>query len=176
MVLYILIKHLLSADTGASTSNTRRIRRTTRSMKNHPSGINPTNTWVNLYLQLMPDDTTLNSGCTQEKSDAHGGLPPKRISVGLFSCVEKVLRGTPEAEWGDKNIVTRPLCHHGTICRVKGKSGEQFFGCEAKDRSCGYFEWINPPNEDPTSEKKVVTSEQTGKEETHDLGIKVTDS
>ena len=54
-------------------------------------------TGVNLYnLKLMPDDTTLNSGCTQEKSNTNGGLPTKRILVVLFSCAEKVLKGTPE--------------------------------------------------------------------------------
>ena len=103
----------------------------------------------------------------------------KGYRSAFFVCekgTERDPRGCGYFEWGDKNIDTIPLCHHGTICRVKGKPGEQFFGCEAKDRSCGYFEWIDPPNEDPTSEKKVVTSEQRGKEETHDLVIKVTDS
>ena len=87
----------------------------------------------------------------------------KDIGRPFFVCekgTERNPRGCGYFEWGDKNIVPRPLCHHGTICSVKGKPGEQFFGCGGKDCKCDYFEWITPPNEDPTSEKKVVTSEQ----------------
>ena len=107
----------------------------------------------------------------------------KDIGRPFFVCekgTERDPQGCGYFEWGDKNIVTRPLCHHGKICRVDGeRAGRPFFGCGAKDCRCGYLEWIDPPNEDPTSEKKVekvVTSEQRGKEETHDLVIKVTDS
>ena len=45
----------------------------------------------------MPNDAMLNSGCTRERSDTDGGVPTKRILVGLFSRVEKMMKGTPEA-------------------------------------------------------------------------------
>ena len=69
----------------------------------HQSGITPTNAWAVMYLLLMPNDTTLNSGCTRERSETYGGGPTKRISVAkrisvdLFSRVEKMVRGTFEA-------------------------------------------------------------------------------
>ena len=118
-----------------------------------------------MYLLLMPNDTTLNSGCTRERSETYGGGPTKRISVAkrisvdlFFTCGKngkRNLRGCGYFEWGDRNIVTRPLCHHGTICRVDGKPGERpFFGCTRKDDGCGYFEWGDPPNEDPASKKR----------------------
>ena len=44
----------------------------------------------------MSNDTTQNSGCTRERSDTHGEVPTKRILVGLFSRVEKMMKGTPE--------------------------------------------------------------------------------
>ena len=69
------------------------------------------------------------------------------IGRPFFVCgksTERNPRGCGYFEWGDKNIAPRPLCHHGTICSVKGKPGEQFFGCKTKDRTCNYFEWIAP--------------------------------
>ena len=80
------------------------------------------------------------------------------IGRPFFVCgngTDRNPRGCGYFEWGDKNIVTKPLCHHGKICRVDGKSGERsFFGCTAKDNSCGYLEWGDPPNEDPASRKR----------------------
>ena len=72
----------------------------------------------------------------------------KDIERPFFVCgngTERDPRGCGYFEWGDKNIDTIPLCHHGSICRrVKGKYGVQFFGCKAKDQSCHYFELIAP--------------------------------
>ena len=83
----------------------------------------------------------------------------KDIGRPFFTCgngTNRNPRGCGYFEWGDKNIVTRPLCHHGTICRVNGKSGKRpFFGCTKRDNSCGYFEWGDPPNEDSASKKKI---------------------
>ena len=80
------------------------------------------------------------------------------IGRPFFTCgngTDRNPRGCGYFEWGDRNIVTRPLCHHGTICRVDGKSGERpFFGCTKRDNSCSYLEWGDPPNEDPASKKR----------------------
>ena len=89
----------------------------------------------------------------------------KDIGRPFFVCgngTDRDPQGCGYFEWGDKTIAPMPLCHHGKICRrVKDKYGDvQFFGCTAKDQSCGYLEWITPPNEGSTSEKKVVTPEQ----------------
>ena len=47
--------------------------------------------------------------------------------------------------WGDKTIDTKPLCHHGKPCRVDGKDGVRFFGCNQRcDERCAYFEVITP--------------------------------
>ena len=68
---------------------------------------------------------------------------------------ERNPRGCGYFEWGDKNIVTRPLCEHGMICRVDGRPGEwPFFGCKKKLHPCSYFEWGDPPNEDPLQKKE----------------------
>ena len=78
----------------------------------------------------------------------------KNIGRPLFTCGNKNWRhprGCAYLEWGDKNIVTRPVCKHGMVCKVKGKPGLQFFGCTSKDHPCGYFEWVR---EDTTGEKK----------------------
>ena len=67
------------------------------------------------------------------------------IGRPFFVCgkgTERNPRGCGYFEWGDKIIAPRPLCYHGRLCSVKGKPGEQFFGCKRKDRSCHYFEWI----------------------------------
>ena len=80
------------------------------------------------------------------------------IGRPFFVCgngTERDPEGCGYFEWGDKNIVTMPLCYHGSICRVKGKAGERsILGCAAKDCPCNYFEWGTPPNEDPASKKR----------------------
>ena len=54
-------------------------------------------------------------------------------------------KGCGYFEWGDKIIDTKPLCHHGKVCRiVDGKDGGRFFGCNVEDQSCKYFERITP--------------------------------
>ena len=71
----------------------------------------------------------------------------KDIGRPFFVCgngTERDPRGCAYFEWGDKNIDTMPLCHHGSLCRVNGKDGVRFFGCKAKDHSCRYFELITP--------------------------------
>ena len=82
----------------------------------------------------------------------------KDIGRPFFTCgknVERNPRGCAYFEWGDKNIVTKPLCYHGSICKVKGKAGERpILGCTRKDYPCNYFEWGDPPNEDPASKKR----------------------
>ena len=74
------------------------------------------------------------------------------IGRPFFVCgkgTERNPRGCGYFKWGDKTIAPRPLCHHGTICRVDGKPGERpFFRCTKREGSCGYFEWVDPPNED----------------------------
>ena len=77
----------------------------------------------------------------------------KNIGRPFFTCGNKNWRhprGCAYFEWGDKNIVTRPICKHGMMCKVKGKPGLQFFGCTKKDHPCAYFEWVR---EDTTGEK-----------------------
>ena len=89
----------------------------------------------------------------------------KDIGRPFFVCgngTKRNPRGCGYFEWGDKIIAPRPLCHHGALCSVKGKPGEQFFGCPRKDTSCGYFEWITKTQ--PGIERKgsgVQYSEQT---------------
>ena len=60
-------------------------------------------------------------------------------------------------KWGDKKIITKPLCHHGMICTVNGKCGDRsYFGCPKRNDGlgCGYFEWADPPNEGPAQKKR----------------------
>ena len=109
---------------------------------------------------MIPSDTTPNSGCSQEQSHTCGGLLTKRISVDLFSRVEKSderdPRGCGYFEWGDKNIVTKPICDHGVPCmlRDKTKIDRPYYICRKKIGSCSYFEWGDPPNEDPLQKKE----------------------
>ena len=92
----------------------------------------------------------------------------ENIGRPFFACGNGTDRnpwGCGYFEWGDKNIITKPLCHHGTICRVDDKPGRgSFFLCTKKVDDCDYFKRADP-SEDPTSKKKkknekAVTSEQ----------------
>ena len=68
----------------------------------------------------------------------------KNIGRPFFTCGkndERNPRGCGYFEWGDKNIVTRPICKHGMVCRVKGREWP-FFGCTKKDHPCSYFVWV----------------------------------
>ena len=94
------------------------------------------------------------------------------IGRPFFTCGkndERDPRGCGYFEWGDKNIVTRPLCEHGMMCRVKGRPGERpFFGCTKKLHPCSYFEWGDPPNEDPLQKRRLERLSRLSKEERND--------
>ena len=54
----------------------------------------------------------------------------KDIGRPFFTCgngTDRNPRGCGYFEWGDKSIVTRPLCDHGKPCRVDGRPGERPF-------------------------------------------------
>ena len=69
---------------------------------------------------------------------------------------ERDPRGCGYFAWGDKNIVTIPLCDHGVPCKIRDKtqSPRPYFICKKKIGSCGYFEWGDLPNEDPLQIKR----------------------
>ena len=69
---------------------------------------------------------------------------------------ERDPRGCGYFAWGDKNIVTTPLCDHGVPCKIRDKtqSPRPYFICRKKIGSCDYFEWGDLPNEDPLQIKR----------------------
>ena len=69
------------------------------------------------------------------------------IGRPVFTCGkndERDPRGCGYSEWGDKNIVTLPICEHGMVCKVVNNpdAGRPFFVCNQKENDrCSYFEW-----------------------------------
>ena len=54
------------------------------------------------------------------------------IGRPFFMCGNSTDRnpwGCGYFEWGDKNIVTKPICHHGMTCKVVGTPGRGSFFC-----------------------------------------------
>ena len=95
-----------------------------------------------------------------------GDFKEENIGRPFFACEkcnERNPKGCGYFEWGDRNIITKPICHHGTLCRVGDKPGQgSFFWCTKEVDGCDYFKRADP-SEDPTSKKKIgkaVTSEQ----------------
>ena len=87
----------------------------------------------------------------------------ENIGRPFFACGNGTDRnpwGCGYFEWGDKNIVTKPLCHHGTICRVVDGS---FFCVQRRlmtaTTSSGQTLAKTPPQKKKKIEK-AVTSEQ----------------
>ena len=81
------------------------------------------------------------------------------IGRPFFRCGkndERNPRGCGYFEWGDKNIITKPICDHGEPCmlRDKTKIDRPYFVCRKKIGDCSYFEWGDPPNEDPLQKKR----------------------
>ena len=69
------------------------------------------------------------------------------IGRPVFTCGkndERDPRGCGYFEWGDKNIVTLPICEHGMVCKVVNNPdvGRSFSVCNRKENDqCSYFEW-----------------------------------
>ena len=82
------------------------------------------------------------------------------IGRPFFTCgknYERDPRGCGYFEWGDKNIITKPLCDHGMFCIVDGKPRQRhFFKCRAKSGSCHCFKWCDPANEEEAKRKETA--------------------
>ena len=84
----------------------------------------------------------------------------KHIGRPFFTCGKTDDKWDPQRcgyfEWGDKNIITKPLCEHGKVCIVDGRPGERhFFKCKYKGDSCHCFKWCDPANEEEAKRKET---------------------
>ena len=82
----------------------------------------------------------------------------ENIGRPFFACGNGTARnpwGCGYFEWGDKNIVTKPLCHHGTICKVVDKPGRgSSFLCAKEVDDCDYFKRADPSEDTPPQKKE----------------------
>ena len=91
----------------------------------------------NTEFMVFTGDKNQHPYCTVPGGEEDIGRPffvcPKSNSCGYF-------------EWGDKPIVTNPLCHHGKPCRRekdKNYDDVEYFKCRSKnEQSCHYFEVV----------------------------------
>ena len=72
-------------------------------------------------------------------------------------------------EWGDQQIIEKPLCKHGkpsglfTVKKEGPNKDRMFFRCREKENMCKFFKWFYPPVQ-YTSLLQVYGERLTGKE------------